>query len=833
MQSKFDTITTSKFQNTTQFNNRIKKMKKPIDINFALVEETRPPIYTAMKYWGKKPHNIWHEYIKNYTSEKGIYLDPFAGSAISAFESVKAGRKAIAFDLNPLTSFLIEVFCSKFDKNKFSEEFNKIFNDIKKDKTYQEYFHTKCRKCGSTSAVIQNFKWKDDNLYEVGIECFNCGNGEKDRYLEKPSSAEITKSQTLNKIKIETWYPSDPFYNSPSFSANFIKSIGGNHFSDLWTRRNLYVISKIFDKILNIDNILVKKQLLLGFIKTIHLCTKMSVPRREKANRGFSTSWGRSAYICAKRQMEMNPLLVFYGSCFGKQSVESALVDVKSYLGKIPDILYVDSSNKKNRTKKFDIKYGIIDINTINDYIDPESIDFIMTDPPYGGLVQYLDLSSIWLIWLKQFDRKYTPNYDSEITIKSNIQTIDTYKLKFQNALKNLFRILKNDGKIIFTFHNKEIKIWNAFLNAITLSGFKIEKVIHQQNRRTGESNVANPYGTSATDFYIRCIKKEDISPKTNAQEFEHYVILKAINIIAQRNEPTPYQILFNGLLAEISSAGFNIEDFDKNIEQILSSKINTIFEIKKPTNKAGAYWWFKNPIEYIKYPDKNLADRVEETIISLLRRKVSVTFDEVLGEIFVRYPNGLTPDIKSIKQILEKFASQSSGKWIYKNGELERDFTNHTEMIVSLSDIGKKLGHKIYIGKREQSEIYNSKKLSEYADFCNLNNLKINKNKQLRIEMIDMIWLKNNNIHYAFEVENSTNFTSGIQRASNLDSKINKIMVLPNDREKEFLSIKDPLFIDNFKKYNWSYIFYNDIMKLKSLRTILIPNIESFLNKL
>jgi hypothetical protein len=38
--------------------------------------------------------------------------------------------------------------------------------------------------------------------------------------------------------------------------------------------------------------------------------------------------------------------------------------------------------------------------------------------------------------------------------------------------------------------------------------------------------------------------------------------------------------------------------------------------------------------------------------------------------------------------------------------------------MIVSLSDIGKKLGHKIYIGKREQSEIYNSKKLSEYADF-------------------------------------------------------------------------------------------------------------------
>ena len=104
------------------------------DINFALVEETRPPIYTAMKYWGKKPHNIWREYIKNYTPEDGVFLDPFAGSAISAFEAVKAGRKAIAFDLNPLTSFLIETFCTEFDKENFEIEVNKIFSEIENEK---------------------------------------------------------------------------------------------------------------------------------------------------------------------------------------------------------------------------------------------------------------------------------------------------------------------------------------------------------------------------------------------------------------------------------------------------------------------------------------------------------------------------------------------------------------------------------------------------------------------------------------------------------------------------------------------------------------------------
>ena len=39
-----------------------------MDINFSIPEETRPSIYSAMKYWGKKPHNIWSKYIKTYTS---------------------------------------------------------------------------------------------------------------------------------------------------------------------------------------------------------------------------------------------------------------------------------------------------------------------------------------------------------------------------------------------------------------------------------------------------------------------------------------------------------------------------------------------------------------------------------------------------------------------------------------------------------------------------------------------------------------------------------------------------------------------------------------------
>ena len=121
------------------------------NIDFALVEETRPPIYRAMKYWGKKPHNIWSKYIDFYTPKNGIFLDPFAGSGISIFESFKLGRKTVGYDLNPLTSFLIETYFTKFNLQEFINEFNIIKKDIITDPIYIRYFSSVCTYCGTNA----------------------------------------------------------------------------------------------------------------------------------------------------------------------------------------------------------------------------------------------------------------------------------------------------------------------------------------------------------------------------------------------------------------------------------------------------------------------------------------------------------------------------------------------------------------------------------------------------------------------------------------------------------------------------------------------------------
>ena len=214
------------------------------------------------------------------------------------------------------------------------------------------------------------------------------------------------------------------------------------------------------------------------------------------------------------------------------------------------------------------------------------------------------------------------------------------------------------------------------------------------------------------------------------------------------------------------------------------------------------------------------------------MRRKTSASFDEVLAEIFVRYPNGLTPDIKSIDKILKTIAIPTGGKWLYKGAEIEVEFTRHTEILYILAEIGKKLGYKTFVGKREQPEPIKGKKLVEFADYSSLAHLKMEKEKLSRIEMIDMLWLDGNKVKYVIEVENSTKFTSGVQRASNLETTIPKIMVIPDYRKKEFLNTNDPLFNDSFNSHNWQYSFYSDIEKLAKARTINIPLLSNFLNK-
>ncbi len=619
-------------------------------------------MYTAMKYWGKKPHNIWRAYIETYTQPGEIVLDPFAGSAVAAFEAVKCGRRAIAFDLNPLTAFLIRVYAAPFDQDAFSAAVAALIKQVQDDPVYQTYFTTTCRHCGHT-VPIQHFKWEDGRIYEYGVCCPAC----KSRDLLAPDARQQANGKSMQQLSMPGWVPDDLFYPSPSFGRSFLRSIGGNTFRSLWTSRVLYVLAKLFDGILQQPDETLRLQLLFGFIQSVHLCSKMCVPRREKSNRGFSTSWGRAAYLCSKRQMEMNPLLLFQNNCLGKQSVQSALQSVVQYLGRVPRVCDVADVPRGTFPDGCDILYGTVDIEKLSGYVPAGSVPFVITDPPYGGLVQYLDLSNIWLVWLKAYDSRYTPDLEAELTVKPGMQSTEDYTRKFTAGIESLHRALTPDGRAVFTFHNQDLTIWNALLRALSGAGFRVEKVIYQQNRRTGESNVSNPYGTSANDFYLRCVKSDHTARRrASRKEVEDFLVERTEEILRARGEPTPYLTIWSGLLAELSAAGFTLDGFDGSIRRVLERQAGKRFCITETGKSSGALWWLVHP----PAPGCGalpLRQRVEQAVIALVKQPGGASMDSIVEALFAQFPGVLTPDIRQIDACVKQHAVLSGGKWIYQ----------------------------------------------------------------------------------------------------------------------------------------------------------------------
>jgi 16S rRNA G966 N2-methylase RsmD len=612
-----------------------------------------------MKYWGKKPHNIWSEYINFYTSKKGIIFDPFSGSGMAAFEALIDNRRAVAFDLNPLTTFFIDVFISDFNYDQFMATVNEIVTKIKKNNTYKKMYEYK------GDLLVHNVKYLNDEPYEIAL-ISSCG---RVRKTCKPNKDDLDAISHSKKIKLCNKYPNEKFRNSSTFSKNFLNNIGETYDS-LFTIRNLFVLSEIFKEILNVKVEDLKKQLLFNFIKIVHLCTKMAVPRNKKANRDFSTSWGRPAYIYSKKQMEMNPLILFENAASGRQSTASAITNFKKRLGRKINCKKVEANGGKVdfSDEKVDLFYGKVDIKKINNILPDKSVDFILTDPPYGGVIQYLDLSSIWLSWLELYDDFYIPNYDSEIIINSEKDTKD-FEKDMTIGLSNLHKVLKDEGKMVLTFNNKDLSIWNSFIRSINASNFKIEKIIHQQNRRTGESNVSDPYGSSASDFYVRCVKGNS-SPlkKVTAEEFESILVKITTNILEERNEPTPFQVLLNGVLASIFSYNIDYGKIKNDFSDFLNKHDGILFFSKENyNNRAGNFWWVNENKSDFKNVN-NLTSRLEKEINNLFEIKKKISEKELYEYIYKVFPNGLCPDPTTIRLLL-KDKTYKKGMYLYRKG--------------------------------------------------------------------------------------------------------------------------------------------------------------------
>jgi adenine-specific DNA methylase len=125
--------------------------------------------------------------------------------------------------------------------------------------------------------------------------------------------------------------------------------------------------------------------------------------------------------------------------------------------------------------------------------ISDGSCDLVITDPPFGGILQYAELSDFFYVWLRlalkdrypeQFSNEYTPKTmeavangarhpgKDEKTGRGNADVF--YQRLLTECWREALRILKPGGVVAFTFHHNEDTAWVAVLESLFDAGFSL-----------------------------------------------------------------------------------------------------------------------------------------------------------------------------------------------------------------------------------------------------------------------------------------------------------------------------------------------------------------------
>lgn len=105
--------------------------------------------------------------------------------------------------------------------------------------------------------------------------------------------------------------------------------------------------------------------------------------------------------------------------------------------------------------------------------ITSNSIDYIFTDPPYAGNVQYGELNFVWEAWLG-FDTHW---HDEEIIVNEiRGKTEADWANDMRRAMSECFRVLKPGRAISLCYHDTSEGTWALLQDIMAEAGFVPEK---------------------------------------------------------------------------------------------------------------------------------------------------------------------------------------------------------------------------------------------------------------------------------------------------------------------------------------------------------------------
>ena len=152
-----------------------------------------------------------------------------------------------------------------------------------------------------------------------------------------------------------------------------------------------------------------------------------------------------------------------------------------------------------------------------------DSLDLVITDPPFGGLLHYSELSDFFYVWMRlTLKDKYPDIFGSEYTPKSMEAVANKarepedpdgfYQRLLTACWAEAHRALKPGGMLAFTFHHSEDAPWVSVLESLFDSGFYLEATYPI---RSDETKGDGEFGSKTIEYdIIHVCRKRTEEPK-------------------------------------------------------------------------------------------------------------------------------------------------------------------------------------------------------------------------------------------------------------------------------------------------------------------------------
>jgi hypothetical protein len=353
-----------------------------------------PCRYQIHEYPGRKPWYVVREYTERYSGPGEVILDPFCGSGVIPCESLITRRRAIALDIDPLAVFISKMTCiSPIDLRKLEKAFSKVEQAANKVIHKLYILEESCAACGDHLVAGSAARTPRIQKVRVKAYCSGCGR-------IHDLACDLQDWESNGDKYVPYWYPRD---------VQLSDGIRGNirYLHELYTDRNLKALSILWHTIGLIEDGTHKDFLKLCFSATLSKASKMNIPK--VAGKGW-TAADYDVYNIPDNFIEFN---VWDGFSNKFQLCLEGKAQTNQLIG---DFYTPDKAVRVLRASADDLAF-----------IQDNSIDYTLTDPPYADAISYCDRNLVRNAWL---------GFESE-------RSSEEYSALMQKALREINRVLK------------------------------------------------------------------------------------------------------------------------------------------------------------------------------------------------------------------------------------------------------------------------------------------------------------------------------------------------------------------------------------------------------